>query len=202
VKAVESIGNPSAANPAFFLRLTVVIEGDQALTYTAARADSSPVTQAITREIDARDRLFKNELAKHSEFNNTGSAVTTRDDTGLAKAEALASRTATEAGIMEGEAVIPRFTAAYGIGDRISGLLGRDLGFRTDTGGSGFAAVLPMVVSRRWELDGGQRTILNLSDSGLDRRRYARKWAMTKATSRMTKDQVQAINSQGRAHGR
>lgn len=178
LNAVERVAAPTSDRPAFFLRLTCCLDGDKALAATADRQDTSPVPNAVTRVVDARDRLFVRKIAAHSEFNLTADAVTARDDSLLAEAEAVASRTATEAGVMEGQAVIDRFTAAYLVGDRVEGITGRGLGFRTDTGGAGFAPVLPIVTSLRWELARGQRTVLTISDAGLDRRRYARRWTV------------------------
>lgn len=174
LKAVQSIAAPDAQNPAFFVRLTCRIKADQALKVTAARQDTSPIEAPIERTIDARDRYAKQVIRAKSELNNAGGATDTivRDDTDAATAEAKASRTATEAGVMEGTATIPRFTAVYNCGDRISGINGRSLGFRTDTGGSGYAPVLPIVVAIRWQnTRDGQYTILTLSDQSVDRTR-------------------------------
>lgn len=198
VKAVESIANPTTANPAFFLRLTCVIEGDQAIEGTAMTSGYSPLSQAITRAVDARDRYLYQSIAAHSQFNNTASADVQRDDSDLANAEAISNRTATEAGVMEGEVVIPRFTLYYGVGDRIDQIVGRNLGLRTDNGGTSAAPVLPLVVGRRFECDGGQRTILTLSDAGLDRRRYARLGGMKRTRTDDTEKwkQVAALATQ------
>lgn len=178
LKAVQSIAAPDAQNPAFFVRLTCVIEADQALIASAARQDTSPLEAVIERQVDARDRYAKQTILAKSELNNDSGATDSvvRDDTDKATAEAKVSRTATEAGLMEGNAVIPHFTTCYETGDRISEIRGRSLGLRTDTGGSGFAPVLPLVVARRLENGGdGQYVILSISDGGLDRRRYGLK---------------------------
>lgn len=196
VRVVSCMGNPdpagtaNAQKPKFYLRLTCVIEGDLALQGIAERADTSPVKEKITREIDASDRLFYYEQAKHSEFNNTADPVVIRDDSDLALAEATATRQATEAGVMEGSIIIPRFTTAYDVGDRISEIEGRNLGLRTDTGGSAYQPVLPAVVSVRWELDGKQMTILQISDAGLDRRRLGRKYVNPKASQTPRRERV------------
>ncbi len=177
-KLVNCMAAPDGMNPAFFIRLTCVIEGDQALQATAKAQGSSPIATPIIRSIDARDRYALQTRSAHSEFN-TGATDQTheqdpnlRDDTDAATAEAIDSRTASEAGVMGGTAMVPYFTAAYEIGDRISEIQGRSLGLRTDTGGNGFAPVLPIVVARRWDLDGKQMTFLEISDSGQDRKRY------------------------------
>jgi hypothetical protein len=175
VPVVECMGNPTGGtkHPGFTLRLTCVIEADRCLAYVAEPSGASPLEPEIFREVDARDRLVYRAVGKNSEFNNTSSSVVVRDDTNAAKAEAVAARTATECGLFEGEARLDRLTTAYALGDRISEIKGRDLSLRTDNGGSGMAPVLPVVVARRWELEGGQRTYLALSDSGVDRRRYS-----------------------------
>ena len=173
VKVVNCIGAPDAQNPTFYVMLTCVIEGDQALKVTAPRIATSPLDNVIVREVDARDRLFLNTVAAHSKFS--ASATVVRDDTELANAEAIAYRTAMDSGVMEGTVVVPRFTLAYDVGDRISSIDGRGLGLRTDNGGTNYAPVYPVVVSRRFVLEGAQHTILELSDSGLDRRPYGLK---------------------------
>ncbi|MDR3639060.1 MAG: hypothetical protein P4L84_34970 [Isosphaeraceae bacterium] len=176
VKAVECMAAASTANPAFFLRLTCVVEADKRLSYTAAKGATSPLTQTIEQRIDAHDRLRVEIQAKCSEYNTTGSDQKLRDDTDLATAEALATRIATECGVFDGDPVeIPYLTRYYDIGDRIDQINGRGLGFRTDTGTGSTGAVLPVVVKRRFELLNGQRTTLWLSDAGLDRRNFKRK---------------------------
>jgi hypothetical protein len=198
INAVEMIGNPTATNPAFFLRLTCVIEGDNPLEYIADNQDTSPWPTAITREIDASDRMVYQEISPKSEFNNTPDPTTgvvdpivVRDDTLLAQAEALAQRTATEAGLMEGTVEVPHFTTIYGIGDRISGIQGRNVGLRTDTGGEGYAPVLPIVVSVRWDFSDGQKTYLHVSDAGIDRRRYARRFGRPEGIDKQSREERQ-----------
>jgi hypothetical protein len=174
VNAVEAVNGTKTP---FFLRLTCVIEGDQALTAVAARQGTSPVAEVVERRVDARDRYAVETVTAKSEFNNASGATDdkVRDDTELATAEATAARTASEAGVFEGEVEVPFLTAYYQVGDRIDQVNGRGLGLRTDTGGTGYAPVYPSVVAVRWELDPGQRTVLTLSDAGLDRRRYGRR---------------------------
>jgi hypothetical protein len=157
----------------FWLRYTCVFEADAGLAALADLSSMGPLSRTIIREVDARDRYLIAKVHGPSEFNSTFSDVTMRDDSLAAMSEAVALRTATEAGVMEGHIVIPRFTGYYDIGDRISQIQGRNLGLRTDSAGAGYAAVYPVVVSRRWELDGGQKTTLTISDSGLNRRKYA-----------------------------
>lgn len=163
VKGVEDQAN-AAAKP-FTLRLTCVIEGDRVLRATADRRPSSPTGYAITRRVDARDRYAKQVIAANSEFNPDAEAKVVRDDTAYALAEAEARRNAGEAGEVAGFVVIPRFTQAYRIGDRIRSIRGRDLSLRTNAGApTEEGEVFPAVVGLTWDFEGDQRTVLQLSD--------------------------------------
>ena len=150
-----------------------MIEADEGLVVEPGPSGASPITRPIPREVDARDRYAYHAVHAPSEFVSGTVDTPVRDDTGAAEAEAIALRTTSEAGVFEGHVLIPRFTTYYQVGDRISSIQGRDLGLRTDNGGSTWAPVYPVVVSRRWDLDGKQTTTLTLSDGGIDRRRYA-----------------------------
>ncbi len=166
VKVVESLSNPGAVNKKFYLRLVAVIEGDSAVKGTADKTDNSVLTTTVARQIDARDRYEKNTVDKSSPFNTTGADQVVRDDTDNATAEAIANRAATEAGILEGPIKIPRFTNFYQLGDRISQIVGRGLGFRTDNGSSqsATAAVYPVIVAIDQIFEPEQQTVLHLSD--------------------------------------
>lgn len=164
VKVVEALAASSTTNREFFVRLTCVVEGDLVVEGEANRRSASPLPWDVTRVIDARDRFEHREVAANSEFNDTADPVIDRDDLPAAIAEAEAMRDAQDSGVLQGEAVIPRLTTYYGIGDRIRSIQGRGLGFRTDGGGADNAPIYPVVVGVRWELEGGQRTVLSLSD--------------------------------------
>ena len=104
-------------------------------------------------------------IAARSEFNPDPDPVLARDDTPDALAEANARRNANEAGEVVGSVVIPRFTLAYRVGDRIRSIQGRDLSLRTNAGApTEEGEVFPAVVGVTWDFDGNQRTILQLSD--------------------------------------
>ena len=163
VKGVEDQASKGAKH--FSLRLTCVIEGDQILAATADRRPSSPTSYTITRRVDARDRYAKHVVAAHSEFNSGSDALVVRDDSVDALAEANARRTANEAGEVAGVVMIPRFTQAYRIGDRIRSIQGRDLSLRTNAGApTEEGEVFPTVVGLTWDFDGKQQTLLQLSD--------------------------------------
>lgn len=164
VKVVESMGNPSAANPAFVLRLTVAIDGDQVVKATASPTDESLTATRISRTVDARDRYRKDTICPGSELNTGGDPQVPRDDTDDAQAEADAMREATENGLFGGRVTIPRFTMYYGIGDCIRSINGRGLSFRLDGGGIRNAPVYPVVEEIHWRLGDGQSTTLKLAD--------------------------------------
>lgn len=163
VKGVEDQANAGAKR--FALRLTCVIEGDHVLAATADRRSSSPTNYTIFRHVDARDRYSRYVVAAKSEFNTTPTALVVRDDSTEALAEAITRRTAGESGEVAGSVVIPRFTQAYRIGDRICSIQGRDLSLKTNAGApTEEGEVFPAVVGLTWEFDGRQQTILQLSD--------------------------------------
>jgi hypothetical protein len=163
VRGVED--QATSGSTPFILRLTCVIEGDQALKITAEQRPSSATSFAITRYINAADRYGKRLIASQSEFNQTNASVSVRDDTDAAGAEASARRLASEAGEVAGSATIPRFTCAYRIGDRICSIRGRDLSLQTNSGAPlEEGEVFPSVVGISWDFESEQQTVLQLSD--------------------------------------
>ena len=163
VRGVEDQANPGAAH--FTLRLTCVIEADQCLKATAGRRPSSSTSFAVSRRLDARERLARRVVAPKSEFNPGAAPFLVRDDAELASAEAGARRLAAEAGEVAGSATIPRFTNAYRVGDKVRSIVGRDLSLKTNAGAPlEEGAVFPSVVGVFWDFDGKQQTVLQLSD--------------------------------------
>ncbi len=202
VKGVEDQAQSGPAN--FSLRLTCVVESDRALSAVAAPGPGSPIARPIARVVDASDRFGKTMVHVPSEFLATGADRTVRDDTELAKAEAASMRTATEAGVLDGPCEVPRLTTYYKIGDRIRSIEGRGLGLRTDSGAEGITPVYPVVVGVRWDFEGGQRTTLELSDAGTDRKRYARmasRRPVPNATPRARRDKRPTAAGGGSLHG-
>jgi hypothetical protein len=158
----------------FWLRLTCVVEADQAMAATAIPSGNSPLPQIINRVMDASDR-YRNEYVDYpSEFNASGNNdLNPRNDQPAALAEAQAIRAQLEAGVLEGPVVIPRLTTYYGIGDRIGQIEGRNLGLRTDQGAGN--PVYPVVIGVTYGLGpDAQTTTLELSDAGSVRLRYRR----------------------------
>jgi hypothetical protein len=163
VRVVEALSRPDRTP--FRLRLTCVIEGDRMLDVTAERRDSSPTKYNIQSRIEARARYLKEVKVGKSEFNPGSNPVIVRDDTDEAKKEAEARRLTTESGVVAGTVTIPRFTMSYEIGDRISAIRGRNLSLRTNAGATSVEReVFPTIISRTWNFDQRQRTLLQLSD--------------------------------------
>lgn len=166
LKAIDALASADTSNPAFHLRLTCVIEGDRCLKGTTANPTfGTPLPWTVAREVDAADRLAVWSVFGPSEFQAAAGLTTTRDDTEAAKAEAYALKQSTEIGLLEGEARVPYLTGWYQLGDRIRGINGRNLGLRTDSGGTSDPPVYPVVTAIRWDLADGQQTVLTLSDS-------------------------------------
>ena len=175
---LRGVEGPALNNLGLFrLRLTVVIEADEVVKGEAKRRPECPLSDEIRRVIDARDRYQKNVIDLTSEFNSELVQIVERDDTQKAEADALGYRISADAGVLQGVAAVPYITTYYGIGDRVTGLAGRGLGFRTDGGGSDSQKVYPVVEGIRWEFGGAQRTLLYLSDEAQQRHLVERKLA-------------------------
>ena len=163
VKGVEDQANTGAPN--FALRLTCVIEGDSVIQGKADQRPTSSTSFPITRLVDAGDRYFKQTIAAKSEFNTGSSPIIVRDDTDDATSEADARWLAREAGEVAGSAIIPRFTTAYRIGDKIRSIQGRNLSLQTNAGAPlEEGQVFPSVVGITWDFDSKQTTTVQLSD--------------------------------------
>jgi hypothetical protein len=178
---VEAQANPVAPpvgqTSRFYLRLTAVIEADDAVEGLAERRPNAALPQTITRTVDARDRYFKEVLASGTDFNpatpDPANDSVSRDDTAAALAEAIALRDATDAGVLDGTATVPRITTFYKVGDRLRSIDGRNLGFRTDGGKSTDPAIYPTIVGRSFDFM-GQTTTLQISDAQSHRHSYRR----------------------------
>jgi hypothetical protein len=176
LRLVESLVGASGLSPVY-LRLTCCLEADQVVTGQTTRRAECPLPYDITRHVDASDRYQKNVIDTSSEFNTTPEPVTQRDDTPAANAEATVSQVASDMGVLQGPVVIPYLTDYYKIGDRISSVVGRGLGLRTDGGLSTGLKIYPVVEGFRWDLDGKQTTTLFLSDEAQQRHLIERKLA-------------------------
>ena len=177
VKAVECLTRNTGPNKKFWLRLTCVIEADRRVRGSATRPINSVVTRPITRVVEAHDRYRKERVLGRSVYRDEEDEdLVTRDDTDAATAEATSIQLATMNGIMGGTATIPRLTTHYRVGDRISHIQGRALGFRADKDGPDAAPIYPVVTAVTFRNDprAGQFTDLELSDANASRHTYLR----------------------------
>lgn len=169
LKLVEWIAKPTDDFPAPRFRLTCVIEDDQGLDAKAERRSASPTTFEIRRAADSRDRFGKMVVSRYSCFAaNPGDNAKEKaweDDTADAKAHADGLRRARELGNFAGSVFIPRFSTAYGIGDKLDTIKGRDLSLQQSAAvEQGETAIYPAVVAISYNFDGEQSTTLELSD--------------------------------------
>lgn len=173
VRGVEDMATAGAKN--FVLKLTCVIEGDRHVVGVADPTPRSASKRPVTRVIDARDLFRKDTITRYSRYSESSSEDhLLRDDTGKAEHQAMAARTSTECGVIEGTVVIPYFTNYYRIGDRIRSVAGRGLSFRTDKGGDE-APAYPVVVGVAHDCVEDQTTTLQISDAGTARKNYERR---------------------------
>lgn len=169
LRGVKSQANPDVAEQLtqrFFLRLTTVIEGDRSIEATATKRESSPSRFTIERRVDASDHFRQEIVTATSLHNDTVDLVILRDDSDKALAYAEAMRTANENPPLVGQVVVPSFTSAYGVGDRISVIRGRDVSLRTNVGaGQGEAPDYPWIEAIVYEFGSErQSTTITLSD--------------------------------------
>ena len=162
---VKALAASDSENPRIHFRLTCVIEGDEDLDVVAAKRAASATSFQITRRADVRDRFRKRIVSTKSHFNTTGKDVVKVDDEDEAKAHVQGLRMAHEAAKFAGAPEIPRFTAAYRVGDKIKGVKGREIGFGSKIGTEqGEGARYPSVAAISYTFEGRQRTTLHLED--------------------------------------
>lgn len=165
VRVVKSLASPDAANPRFYLRLTCVIEGDRDLRVVAEDRGVGPSAFTIRRTVDCRDKFWREVIHASSHLNSEDENVVARDDTDAARAYAFAQQRQTELARFAGSVTIPRLTLAYSVGDKVAGVAGRNMSLQSNVGGSeGEGPVFPTVVGLDFMFEGGQQTIIHLSD--------------------------------------
>lgn len=200
LKGIESqaVGDPP--NLPFALRLTCVIEGDQACRATAAKRDGAMLPRTLSRRVDAGDRYQWWTVAAKSEFNPDDDPIEARDDRDDAQAVAISLRDSTDAGVRDGPITIPYFTMYYRVMDRIMDLNGRDLSLRTNTvkvpdGDDNkevdATPIYPWIEAIRWDLGpNDQKTTILLSDGNALRQSYRRRGpsqSMSQSPTRSTR---------------
>ena len=138
VNVVQCLANPGAGGSVttkrFYMVLTCVIAGDRGLTAKAGRRKGSPVSYAVTRRDDARDRYQRAVVDPSSVLSESGSQVATRDDTTVASRHASARRTAHESATLAGRLTVNRLVRSIRIGDAVTAIKGRDISLRTVVG--------------------------------------------------------------------
>ena len=165
VKVITSMANPTGYDTRFYLRLTCVIDGDRGIDALAAKRDASPMKFAVRRVIESKDHWQKQVIHKNSKYNSSGTDTTARDDTAAATAHAESLRLAHEFPGTGGHVSIPWITHAYGVGDFISKVSGRDIPLDSGAGGpAGEGPRYPAVVGFTWTCQNPQTTILKLDD--------------------------------------
>lgn len=165
VRAVKCLAAPDADNKRFHLRLTVVIQSDHGLGAVARRRQASPLKDTVRRSIDGKDHFQKQLIHKSSPHNTSGDYKIARDDTKEAKAKVEALRGTHEFPAAVGMFSIPWISHAYGVGDLVSHINGRDLSFATNAGtGSGESPYLPTITGITYRTVEPQATIFRLSD--------------------------------------
>lgn len=181
--ALGSIANPSPDHMSkkwFYLRLTVVIDGDFGLDATAVRRDASPSPFRIARRVEARDHYRREAVAESSPYfgdafdddytNDEAGNVYVRDDMEKAEAKAAQIRASREFPPIAASLKIPRLDFTLAIGDRISKIDGRDVSLLLNAKGeAGEAPSYPFVVGRTLDLSGDEyTTTIQLSDRRME----------------------------------
>lgn len=147
---VKALADPDDSNPGFIFRLTCVIEGDFGLALAhAPKRPASPTRFTIRKTEDAEDR-FRHLVATVSSHYNTAEPskiVVIEEDTEEARSYATTRQRAHELGTFGGSATIPYICMAYNVGEKISGIEGRDIDFNGMAGQeAGEGRVFPTIV--------------------------------------------------------
>jgi hypothetical protein len=159
--------DPASTHPVPRFRVTCCVDMDDDFNVVAPKRASSPSKFTVTRRVDVKDRYRKDIVSRWSQFSDDfgGTDKTTRDDSKEARGLADMYRRETEVGSFSGPAVVPRFSAAYHMGDQITKVDGRDIKLRMNAGAEqGEAPVYPVVVGMDYSFDGEQSVTLTLSD--------------------------------------
>ena len=146
-----------------------------ACRYRSGKRIASPTQFERYRVADRRDQCLYatvhpssmnwDQLAPTSLPRDEINALIVRDDTVKATAIARGIQAAHELPTISGRVRIPYITDAYGIGDRIDAVIGRNCLLQTNiAGGAGEGPSYPWVVGVSWSFDDGQYTELTLSD--------------------------------------
>lgn len=163
---LPSAGTPNPDPARLCMMLVCCIEGDHDIDAEAKRRAASPTKFEITRYEDCRDRYEKRLVTKASYNLPDGKAAKViLDDTKDATSQVEARRRANESGTFAGSLHVPFFTDSLQIGDKIKGIVGRDIDFAMNAAREqGESATYPVVVGLSWDFDGQQATTVTLQD--------------------------------------
>ena len=169
LRGVEAQAAPSATIPMFDLRLTVVIEADQAVTADTLVSLSSCVPFSIQRRVDLRD-VYRKDTVHSSSLHAPGAptagvTTVTHDDTAALTAYAEALQRAKQHPPCSGPVTIPGLALTWKIGDRIDRINGRNVTLQQNTTTiTTESPTLPTVVAITYHFgEDGQTTTLDLA---------------------------------------
>jgi hypothetical protein len=150
-----------------FLRITCSIEGDEVLSYTAPRRDSSPNGLDVPLFLDVHDRFQYRDVNGSSKYN--GTAADSKDD--LSKLTTYIDKVRDnndQAEVSVGITLLTSNHPEYKIGNLITKVDGRNLTFNAN---SDAATPRPLqIVGINRSLDGEQHTELLLESCELEKR--------------------------------
>lgn len=117
------------------VRITAIVKSDERVVYDAPRQDSAGSTQTITRTLRNGSFRWIKRYAL-SAYASEQTAVVRNDAEDGGPMEQLASKLREHVAPMNQRASLsmPWVDCSYRVGDRISGVAGRDLGFRAQPG--------------------------------------------------------------------
>ena len=171
MKLVErfAIGDPNGAEdqrPPIF-RLTCTIKSDTCIDALAEKRDSSPGEWKIRRCVEAKDRFRLRIISSTSALNTSKKDIIPpeQDDTDDAKAEAEALRDAHECPPLAGSFGVPWVSHAFGVGDLIGSIAGREIDLARNVGTeAGEGPRYPVIVAFEVACQMPQRTTFQITD--------------------------------------
>lgn len=176
VRVVKGTADPTVedAGREFALMLVTALETDETLgsdkETKLSRREASPVGYEVLRADELRDRFVVELRHESSPWRDStkGKREKLKDEAAALKNHLRARRKAHELAVVAGSALIPRITYAYDVGDRVSGVTGRDLDFTMNVVSGEEAPVYPVVEGITWTFEDRQQTQLSLSDRRAD----------------------------------
>lgn len=170
INIVECLDSAAVNAPLFAFMLTCSIYIDQDFNVVSPKRVTSPTQFTVSRRVDKRDQFKREAVSPNSYFfdeeevDDDGNWFTV-DDMKDAQDTADGFRRSRESGALAGSATIPYITTAYSLGDKISGINGRNLSLRSNLGAAqNESPMYPSIVAISWEFEGTQATTIELAD--------------------------------------